>query len=355
MTICSGSSSISFFSLILAAALLTSCAVDEPAVFSIGGARTGSVVKEKKGGISAEDKKEAAAKAKMAAAKAKEEAAREAAEAKAEAKEKADKLALAKKKEAERLAEEEAEAKKEAAEEAAELAEKKARAEALLAREKEKEKEAGKAAKLAAKAKADADRAARDGEREIEALASRGQSGGGFFSMLSIGTSARQYKSEGHEIFVNHALLPALDPSNAKIEVDLSDQRARVYREQGGHKVLVIETQISSGKSGHATPTGTFKIGEKLEQKQSTLYGTWVDGGGNAVGGSSEVGRRPSGASHFVGADMPYWMRINGGIGLHVGIVPDQPASHGCIRVPASIQPLIFSKVDVGTPVTVTH
>jgi lipoprotein-anchoring transpeptidase ErfK/SrfK len=52
---------------------------------------------------------------------------------------------------------------------------------------------------------------------------------------------------------------------------------------------------------------------------------------------------------------MPYWMRINGGIGLHVGFVPDQPASHGCIRVPASIQPLIFSKVGVGTPVTVTH
>jgi hypothetical protein len=220
---------------------------------------------------------------------------------------------------------------------------------------REKEEEAEKQAKLAAKAKADADRAARDGEREFATLASLGQSGGAFFSMLSFGKSARQYKSEGHEIFVNHALLPALDPSNAKIEVDLSDQRARVYREQGGHKVLVIETQISSGKSGHATPTGSFKIGEKVEQKQSTLYGTWVDGGGNAVGGSSEVGRRPSGASRFVGADMPYWMRINGGIGLHVGIVPDQPASHGCIRVPASVQPLIYSKVDVGTPVTVTH
>ena len=353
MTICFGSSSLSFFTLILVGALLTSCSVDEPAVFSIGAARTGATVKEKKGEVSVEDKKEAAAKAKLAAAKAKEEAAREAAEAKAEAKEKADKLALAKKKEAEKLAEEEAEAKEEAARDAAELAEKKARAEALLAREKEEEAE--KQAKLAAKAKADADRAARDGEREFAALASLGQNGGGFFSMLSFGKSARQYKSEGHEIFVNHALLPALDPSNAKIEVDLSDQRARVYREQGGHKVLVIETQISSGKSGHATPTGSFKIGEKVEQKQSTLYGTWVDGGGNAVGGSSEVGRRPSGASRFVGADMPYWMRINGGIGLHVGIVPDQPASHGCIRVPASVQPLIYSKVDVGTPVTVTH
>lgn len=364
MTIRTFFSSRSFLALIFVGALQTSCTVDEPASFWSPGSSSGAVVKDKKAATTAEEKKEAAAKAKLAAAKAKEEAAkakveadRKAAEEKAEAKEKADKLVLAKKKEAEKLAKEAAEAKEEAAAEAAELAaeeaEKKAKAEALLAREKEKEAE--KQAKLAAKAKLEADRAARDGEREIEAVATRKPSGGGFFSLLSIGTSSRQYKSEGHEIYVNQALLPALDPSNAKIEVDLSDQRARVYREDGPHKVLVIETQISSGKSGHATPTGTFRIGEKLEQKQSTLYGTWVDRGGNAVGGSSEVGRRPSGASHFVGADMPYWMRINGGIGLHVGIVPDYPASHGCIRVPASVQPLIFSKVGVGTPVTVTH
>jgi len=352
------SSSRSLVPLILAGAFLTACSVDEPAVFLIGG-RSGAAVKEVKvrdGEVSDEETKEAAARVKLAAAKAKEEAARKAAEAKAEVKERAEKLALEKKKESEKRAAEEAEVRKKAAEEAArkaaEIAEKKARAEALLAREREKEAE--KAAKLAAKAKADADRAARDANREIELLASRGQAAG-FFSMFLSGSSARQYKSEGHDIFVNHALLPALDPSNARIEVDLSDQRARVYREQAGHKVLVIETQISSGKSGHATPTGSFRIGEKLEQKQSTLYGTWLDGGGNPVGGSSEVSRRPSGASRFVGADMPYWMRINGGIGLHVGIVPDEPASHGCIRVPASIQPLIFSKVEVGTPVTVTH
>ena len=349
------SSSRFLLPLILSGAFVTSCTVDEPAALLIGGVRPGAALKDTKAKgaeVTFEEKKEAAAKAKLAAAEAKQQAAREAAEAKAEAKERAEKLALAKKKESEKREAEEAEAKRKAAEEAAEIAEKKARAEALLAREQAKEAE--KAAKLLAKAKADADRAARDANHEIELLASRGQAAG-FFARFLSGSSARQYKSEGHEIFVNHALLPALDPSNATIEVDLSDQRARVYREHAGHKLLVIETQISSGKSGHATPTGSFKIGEKLEQKQSTLYGTWVDGGGNPVGGSTEVGRRPSGASRFVGADMPYWMRINGGIGLHVGIVPDQPASHGCIRVPASIQPLIFSKVEVGTPVTVTH
>ena len=68
MTICFGSSSLSFFTLILVGALLTSCSVDEPAVFSIGAARTGAIVKEKKGEVPVEDKKEAAAKAKLAAA-----------------------------------------------------------------------------------------------------------------------------------------------------------------------------------------------------------------------------------------------------------------------------------------------
>lgn len=314
---------------VLAGCLLTSCAVDEEASLIKGAAATGSSSKTKAVQSEAEKKKEAAAKAKLAAAKAKEEAARKAAE-QAEAKERAEKLARSRKEEAE----------------------KKARADALLAKEKERETE--KAAKLAAKAKADADRKEREAAREIEALATRG-AGGGFFSMLSIGTSARQYKSEGHEIFVNHALLPALGPDNAKIEVDLSEQRARIYRTSGPQKLLVIETQISSGKSGHSTPTGSFRIGEKLVEKQSSLYGTWVDGGGNAVGGSSEAGLRPAGGAHFVGADMPYWMRINGGIGMHIGIVPDYPASHGCIRVPASVQPLIYSKVGVGTPVVIKH
>lgn len=314
---------------VVAGSFLASCAVDEQASLNKGAAATGAASKHKSVQTDAEKKKEAAAKAKLAAAKAKEEAARKAAE-QSEAKERAEKLALARKKEAES----------------------KARTEELLSREKERE--AAKAAKLAAKAKADADRQAREASREIEALATR-ESGGGFFSRLSIGTSARQYKSEGHEIYVNHALLPALNAGNSKIEVDLSEQRARVYRVNGPQKLLVIETQISSGKSGHNTPTGTYRIGEKLVQKQSSLYGTWVDGSGNAVGGSSEAGYRPAGGSHFVGADMPYWMRINGGIGMHIGIVPDYPASHGCIRVPASVQPLIYSKVGVGTPVVITH
>ena len=55
---------------------------------------------------------------------------------------------------------------------------------------------------------------------------------------------------------------------------------------------------------------------------------------------------------------MPFWMRLTGyGIGMHAGIIPEpgQPASHGCIRLPHNIAPLLFHAVKVGTPVTITE
>ncbi|MEM1442395.1 MAG: L,D-transpeptidase family protein, partial [Verrucomicrobiota bacterium] len=177
-------------------------------------------------------------------------------------------------------------------------------------------------------------------------------SGGGFFSRMAIGTPSK-YKSEGHDIYVNQRLLASLNSSNAKIEIDLSEQKARIYQTGGGSKNLVIETSISSGKSGHTTPTGSYRIKEKLVHKRSTLYGTWMNSSGATVRSSGDSRQRPYGGSRFVGAEMPYWMRITGGIGMHIGYVPNHPASHGCIRVPSAIQPLIYSKVGVGTPVTI--
>jgi lipoprotein-anchoring transpeptidase ErfK/SrfK len=154
---------------------------------------------------------------------------------------------------------------------------------------------------------------------------------------------------------VNNRLLYSLNASNAKIEIDLGDQRARIYKTSGGQKQLVIETQISSGKAGHSTPTGSFRIQEKLQHKRSTLYGRWLNSSGSLVQSSGDSRKRPPGGATFVGTEMPYWMRVTGGIGMHIGYVPNGPASHGCIRVPSVIQPLIYSKVGVGTPVTIAY
>jgi lipoprotein-anchoring transpeptidase ErfK/SrfK len=159
--------------------------------------------------------------------------------------------------------------------------------------------------------------------------------------------------------FVDEELLPTLNPGNARVEVDLGDQRARVYRTGGrSGDQLVIETQISTGKQGHNTPEGNFKFLEKSIPKKSNLYGKWIDSETGAVlvgdGDSRKPPRSPN--AKFVGTPMPYWLRITpGGVGMHIGYVPNYPASHGCIRVPKAIQPLIYEKVKVGTPVTITH
>ncbi len=243
-----------------------------------------------------------------------------------------------------RAAELAAKKKKDAAE-AKKLAEKKA---------KEDSRKKALALKAAREREAEKERAARSRDRGIPAVAERQSGNGGFFSRMAIPTPSK-YKSKGHGVKVNHRLLPTLTPSTARIEIDLSDQKARVYKSNSGDRELVIETSVSTGKSGHTTPTGTYRIQEKLTAKRSSLYGDWLDSSGQTVQSSGDSRSRPSRGASFVGVEMPYWMRITGGIGMHIGHVPDYPASHGCIRVPSAIQPLIYSKVGVGTTVVIVH
>jgi hypothetical protein len=40
-------------------------------------------------------------------------------------------------------------------------------------------------------------------------------------------------------------------------------------------------------------------------------------------------------------------------IGMHIGVVPGAPASHGCIRLPRQIAPLMFAHTTTGTTVRV--
>ena len=168
-----------------------------------------------------------------------------------------------------------------------------------------------------------------------------------------------KYYSSVHYIRVDEKALDSLTPSNSRIEIDLGEQRARVYRTgmKKGERP-VIETQISTGREGHSTPSGSFRILEKTRDKKSNLYGKWVDSDTGATLISDGDIRKPpkQGNADFQGAPMPYWLRItSGGVGMHIGYVPNHRASHGCIRVPKQVQPLIYSKVRVGTPVTITH
>ncbi|MBP84481.1 MAG: hypothetical protein CMO61_11610 [Verrucomicrobiales bacterium] len=258
--------------------------------------------------------------------------------------------------------EDEANARKLAAERRAEevkkkaLAEKQARELAALKKakveelaKKKLEEEKRRQSRITARKRAEEARAR---EAALAAAENRSRrSSGSFFSVF--GSASNQYKGKGNGVYVNRLGLSGLAPSNAKIEIDLSDQKARVYRAVGSKRQLVIETRVSTGKSGYSTPTGTYRVQEKRTEKRSTLYGSWVNSSGSIVRSSGEAWDRPAGGARFIGAEMPYWMRVNGSIGMHVGDVPNFPASHGCIRVPSSVQPLIFSKVGLGTEVKI--
>ena len=110
-----------------------------------------------------------------------------------------------------------------------------------------------------------------------------------------------------------------------KLVVSLGGQTIKVYR--GGQ--LIRSSRVSTGQPGHDTPAGIYSILQKKVWHRSNIYSQ---------------------------APMPFMQRLTwSGIALHAGHVPDYPASHGCIRVPKQVQPLIYSKVRVGTPVTITH
>ena len=57
----------------------------------------------------------------------------------------------------------------------------------------------------------------------------------------------------------------------------------------------------------------------------------------------------------YLGADMPNWMRITGGTGMHAGFLPGYPDSHGCIRMLPVMAEHFFESVVVGTPVRIEH
>lgn len=150
---------------------------------------------------------------------------------------------------------------------------------------------------------------------------------------------------------IDKDLAETITPDNSRVVVSLAKQRA--YLMVGDE--VYIDTPISSGKRAGMTPTGSFKISEKDPDHRSSIYGDFVDKKGRVVRGgvSLKVDSAPSG-TRYVGAPMRWFCRFNGAIGMHVGILPGYPASHGCVRLPAEIAPLIYAKVKIGTPVIVS-
>ena len=115
--------------------------------------------------------------------------------------------------------------------------------------------------------------------------------------------------------------------ASKKIIVDLSGQRAYAFENNKN----VFSGRVPSGKKGHRTLLGVFKILEKKRKYHSNL---WPQSNG--------------------GANMPYMMRLTyTGIAMHLGNVPKYPASHGCVRLKSGFAQKLYAWARVGTEVEV--
>ncbi len=133
------------------------------------------------------------------------------------------------------------------------------------------------------------------------------------------------------------------------VEIDLEEQNAYLLRD--GRPVLA--TPISSGRYGHLTRTGSFKVLEKERSHYSSMYGKIVDARGNTIVADADADMPVPRGGKFIPAAMHYFMRFSGADGMHAGYLPGYPASHGCVRMPQEYAIAFFNSISVGTPVTV--
>ena len=141
----------------------------------------------------------------------------------------------------------------------------------------------------------------------------------------------------------------AQDGNPFRVEIDLQQQTAFLIRGRG----LVLESPISSGRYGHLTQTGSFKVLEKEVNHYSSIYGKIVDANGKTIVADADIDMKVPRGDKFIPAPMRYFMRFHEADGMHAGYLPGYPASHGCVRMPEQLAIAFFRAVDVGTPVTV--
>jgi len=150
---------------------------------------------------------------------------------------------------------------------------------------------------------------------------------------------------------VNQGLLKQATADNTHIVVSIPKQRAYLMIEEQ----IVADGPISSGKRGHSSPIGHLHVLDKDPDHHSNLYGDFVDRTDRIVraGVSARIDVAPSG-THFEGAAMKWFLRLTeDGVGMHIGILPGYPASHGCIRQSSEGAKLFYDHVRVGTVVDV--
>jgi lipoprotein-anchoring transpeptidase ErfK/SrfK len=91
----------------------------------------------------------------------------------------------------------------------------------------------------------------------------------------------------------------------------------------------IAHSRVSTGMRGRSTPTGVFSVIQKDRWHRSNLYDD---------------------------APMYFMQRITwSGVALHQGVVPNYPASHGCIRMPAAFAQQMWGLNSMNARVIITH
>ncbi len=122
-----------------------------------------------------------------------------------------------------------------------------------------------------------------------------------------------------------HVLAAETQADPLKVLISLDNQRLEVFRGTQS----IASSRVSTGRAGYRTPAGVFSILEKRRWHRSNIYSN---------------------------APMPFMQRLTwSGIALHAGHVPNHPASHGCIRLPAGFAKSLFDQTDVGAHVIITR
>jgi lipoprotein-anchoring transpeptidase ErfK/SrfK len=136
----------------------------------------------------------------------------------------------------------------------------------------------------------------------------------------------------------------------AHIVISIPEQKLFYYK---GGKLVGISA-VSTGREGHDSPVGNFKVQKKEKEHASNLYGDFVDASGTAVvkNVTYKVDVPPPG-THFQGSSMQWFMQFAPGVGMHKGFLPGVPDSHGCIRLPERMAKIFYDVTPLGTPVTV--
>src|SRR5919108_3933351 len=94
--------------------------------------------------------------------------------------------------------------------------------------------------------------------------------------------------------------------AETSVDIDLQEQRAYLLKD--GRPVLA--SPISTGRYGHLTRNGSFKILEKERSHYSSMYGKIVDAYGNTIVADADSEMSVPRGGKIIPAPMPYFMRV---------------------------------------------